>query len=384
MVKLKHLVTVVASMGCLTAVPGTAMAQVKIGVILPLTGPGAIVGVAHKNSLAIWPTEIAGEKIEMLVEDDRSDVTAGTTIARRMMTDDKVDLIIGPGLTTGAVAVAPVANEGETVQMAIAPIPPLAGKDKWSFNVTPPNSLMAAAIIDHMRKHGIKTIGLIGYADTWGDQFTAELTRLGEPAGIKLIANERFGRADPSISGQTLKVISSKPDAIFAAASFAGSALVQKTLRDLRYQGPIYHTQGIDRGSFIRLAGAAAAEGAYFVTTPMTLAETLPDSFPTKAKSLAYVQAVEGKFGPEARSAPAGANYDIAELLKPAIEAAKKKGKPGTKEFRAALRDALEQGPEVIGATGVFKYSPQDHSGLLDERSRVVGVVKNGQYVMAD
>lgn len=358
--------------------PQAAQAEITVGIILSVTGPGSAVGVPSRNAVSLWPTEINGEKLKVLVQDDRSDPTAATSIARRYVTDDKVDILIGSSLTPGNVAVTAVAAETETPHLTLAPTPLPPGRNKWSFNVPPKVLLMASALIDHMKANNVKSIGYIGFSDVWGDQWLDALRTMGGAAGIKIVAEERYGRADTSVSGQILKIIAQKPDAVLVGGTSSAAGLPQVALREANFKGFIYHTHGTAVRDFIRIA-AKHGQDAIAPAGPSSVAEELPDSFPTKAPGLKFVQAYEGKHGAGTRTPFAAHVYDSAEILRQAATVAMKTAKPGTKEFRAALRAALEGLKNIATGQGVYSYSATDHDGL-DDRARVLLIVKDGAW----
>lgn len=356
-----------------------AQAQdITVGVILSTTGPGSVVGIQERNALALWPTEIGGRKLKIIVQDDRSDPAAATSIARRMAVDDKVDLLVGSSLVPGCVAVAAIAQETEVVQLALAPMPLSPDKAVWSFNVTPLTSRMSSALFDHMTKNKVKTAGYIGFSDTWGDQWLDELKNYASRTGVKIVAEERFGRGDTSVVGQALRLMSANPDVILAGATSSAAGLVQKTLVDLKFKGIIYHTHGAATKDFLRIAGKTG-DGAIAPTGPSAVAEELPASHPSKAIAMTFVNAYEGRYGVGTRTPFSALLYDGSLVLKKAIPDALAKAQPGTKEFRVALKQAIERVKDLVGAQAVLNYSPTDHNGT-DDRARILVTVENGDW----
>lgn len=378
---LKKPLMILAVTGVLVMSHGAAMAQLKIGVVLSMTGPAASFTKSVRNAVDLFPKEIAGEKLELLIQDDRTDTVAATTIVRRFVSDDKVDVIVGPNVTPMCVAVSPIADESRTPMITPSPVPQVPGKGQWVFNTSVAVPVMAQAMVEHMRRNNVKTLGLIGYSDTWGDQWLAAVKTYGTPLGIEVISDQRFGRADTSVTGQVLQLISRKPDAILVVASYAGAAVPQLALVERKYPGVIYHTHGIDRTDFMRAAGKAA-EGVVFPMGPSGVAEDLPANFPTREKSLAFVKEYEEKYGAGTRTPSAANMYDAIELLRVAVPLAKKAaGKPGTPEFRVALRDAIENS-RVVGSHAIINYSPTNHE-VTDKAGVVMVTVRDGKWTLA-
>jgi len=358
-----------------------AHAQLKVGVVLSLTGPAASFTKSVRNAVDLFPKEIDGEPVELIIHDDRTNVVAATTIVRKYVSDDKVDVIVGPNVTPMCVAVGPIADESNTPMITPSPVPNIEGKGKWVFNTSGAVPLFAKAVVEHMKRQNVKTLGMIGYSDTWGDQWAAALKEAGAPVGIELVSDQRFGRADTTVSGQVLQLIARKPDAVMVAASYAGAAVPQLALTQRGYQGLIYQTHGIDRADFMRAAGGSA-EGIFFPMGPSGVAEQLPKDYPTHAQSLGFVKLYEAKYGVNSRTPSAANMYDAAELLRAAVPIAKKKaGKPGTPAFRAALRDAIEQ-LKVVGAHAILAYTASNHE-VTDKASVVMVTVRKGEWVLA-
>jgi len=357
---------------------GAARADVTIGVSLPLTGPASGLGIPIKNQLALWPQTIAGEKVNLIVLDDATDPANGVKNARRFVTEDKVDLILGSGGTPIAIAMAPIAAEAETVQLALAPMVLPPGKDKWTFRLPQSATVMAHAVLEHMKKANVKTVGFIGYNDAYGEVWLKELqTRLPE-AGMKLVAVERFARADTSVTAQALKIVSANPDAVLVVATGSGAAMPQKGLVERGYKGRMYQTHAAATRDLMRIGGKDV-EGTLVVSGPALVGELLPDSNPSKKAALDFVQQYEKAYGAGSRNQFAAHTHDAVILLGRALPVALKRAKPGTKEFRAALRDAFEQIGRTPVSHGVIHYTAEDHWGFTTDTGVMLKVV-NGDW----
>ena len=361
-----------------TVASGAALADINIGVSLALTGPGSGLGIPMQKQLKLFPASIAGEKVNLIVLDDATDPGKGAANARRFVTEDKVDLIIGSCITAVAAAMTDIASEAGTVQMAGSPVGVPAGKDKWLFRLPQSNTVMGHAVVEHMKKQGIKTIGFLGYTDAYGEQWLNELSPQLEKAGIKLVGVERFTRADTSVTPQALKLNSANPDAILVVASGSGAAMPQMGLLERGYKGKIYQTHAAASPDLVRVGGKAM-EGTFVVSGPAVIAEQLNDSHPSKKVAMAFVQQFEKAYGPNSRNQFAGHAYDAQVALEKAVPLALKKAKPGTPEFRAALRDALETMGRTVFAHGVMNWTATDHWGYTMETGVMMKVV-DGQF----
>ncbi|HTW69013.1 MAG TPA: ABC transporter substrate-binding protein [Acetobacteraceae bacterium] len=372
-----RLFAAVMAMGLLGAT-AAAQAQIKIGAILSISGPGAAMGVGYKGAFDFFPKEIAGQPVEYIIRDDATDASTGYTIAQKMISEDHIDAFIGPSLTATDAAVAPLANQAHVPMIAMAPYEYDPAKQPYTFNDAQPLPLMVAEVFKYMQQHGVKTIGYIGFSDGWGDQVLAG-TRLAAAAdGMKILADERYARTDTSVEAQALKLISVHPQAIMMGNSATPAALPVVALRHLGYKGGIYGNHGIVSPAFIKVGGAAVS-GVIADTSPLVVYTQLPDSNPIKPVAEAFMKEYAAKFGPQSVNPFAGYSYDAMLLLKNAIPAALKAGKPGTEQFREALRDALEKTHNLVGVSGVYNMSPTNHNGQ-DSRAAVLVEVKDGAW----
>ena len=363
----------------LTALASSAaLADITIGVSLPLTGPASGLGIPVNQEMKLWPATIGGEKIKLIILDDATDPTNGTKIAKRFVTDDKVDIIIGSVATPVAIPIADVAAESKTVQLSLSPIPLPPGKDGWSFRLPQSNTVMAHAMLTLMKKQGVKTVGFLGYTDAYGESWLKDFTAEAAKIGIKVIATERFARSDTSVTGQVLKLVAANPDAMLIVASGSGAAMPHMAVVDRGYKGKIYQTHAAATRDLMRVGGKAV-EGAYVVSGPAVIAEQLPDSHPSKKVAIDFVQKYEKAYGPGSRNQFAGHAYDAELVLEKIIPVALKKAKPGTPEFRAALRDALENIGRTVVSHGVLNWTKDDHWGYTNETGVMLKVV-NGDW----
>lgn len=362
-------------------VVASTRADITVGVTLAATGPAASLGIPEKNTIALMPATLAGEKVRYVVLDDGSDPSTAVKNARKLAAEEKADVIIGSSTVPTSLAVVEVANETKTPLLALAPLALPAEKRVWAFAPPQTNVLMASAVIEHMAAHGIKTLGFIGYNDAFGEGWWRELGPLAEKAGIRIVASERYNRTDTSVAGQALKLLAANPDAVLVVGSGTPAALPQITLAERGYKGRFYQSHGAANRDFIRVGGKSV-EGALIPVGPMLIAEQLPDSHPSKKVALEYVKAYEAAHGAESRSTFGGHTWDAHLLLSRAAAEALKKAKPGTAEFRQALRDALENVKNLPATHGVFNMTAADHTGL-DASSRLMVRIEGGAWKLA-
>jgi branched-chain amino acid transport system substrate-binding protein len=374
-----------AAIAASLALPGLpAMAQtseITIGITITTTGPAAALGIPERNALEFVPKEIGGVPLKVIVLDDGGDPTNATTNARRFVTESKADIIMGSSTTPPSIAVSNVANEAGIPHVGLAPFPITPERAKWSVDMPQPVPIMGKVLYEHMKAHNVKTVGYIGYSDSYGDLWFNDFKNQAVPMGMTLVDEERFARPDTSVAGQVLKLVAANPDAVLVGASGTAAALPQSALRERGYKGLIYQTHGAASMDFIRIAGPAA-EGVIMASGPVMSPETQPDSALTKKPGLALNTAYEAKYGPNSRSQFAGHSYDAFEVLKRVVPVALKSGKPGTPEFREGIRQAFLTEREIAASQGVYNFTEKDRYGL-DDRSRIILTVKNGKYTPA-
>ena len=369
-----------AALAAAQALPGAALAQIKVGVTVAATGSAAALGVPARNTfIELWPKEIAGQKLTVILLDDASDPGQATTNARRLVTEENVDVLIGSSITPSSMAVAGVALENAVPHFTQSPVGLPPGRDKWTFMMPQKVSLMAKAVFDHMKANNATTVGYIGFSDSWGDLWVKEFKAIGEPMGLKMAAEERYARADTSVAGQALKLVAAKPDVVLVGASGTGAALPQIALRERGFKGTIYHTHGAVTKDFIRIAGKSA-EDVVLPSGPLVVADLLPDS-PQKKVAMEHLKAYEAKFGAGTITQFSGHAFDVLQILERTVPVALKKAKPGTKEFREAMLAAIEGEKEIPASHGVYNFTSSDHAGL-DDRGRVLLTVKDGTWAL--
>ena len=362
-----------------------ALADINVGVTVSATGTAASLGIPEKNTIALMPKTIGGEKVNYIVLDDASDTTTAVANTRKLLTEHKVDIIIGSTTTPNSLAMIDAVAEAQTPMISMAAsariVEPQDAKKRWVFK-TPQNDIqMSLAIAEHMASAGVRTVGFIGFADAYGEGWFQEFTKAVELKKLRVVASERYARTDTSVTGQILKLMSAQPDAILIAGSGTPAVLPQRTLKERGYAGKLYQTHGVANADFLRVGGKDV-EGTFLPAGPVLVAEQLPASHPVRKSALAYVAAYEAAHGKGSVSTFGGHAWDAGLLMSAAAPVALKKARPGTPEFRAALRDAIEQVRELPGAHGIFSMSAADHLGL-DQRARVMVRIDKGTWKYA-
>jgi branched-chain amino acid transport system substrate-binding protein len=357
-------------------------ADLKIGFISSMSGPVSALGIPYAKgvqaAIALQP-EVAGRKVQLILLDDASDPSTAARNARKLVTEDKVDLLIGTSGVPGAMAIAAVARETKTPLISPTPVNVPPDDGGWTVTVSQPFPLMVATVVERMKKSGVKTVAFIGFSDALGDLAYDSLVKAAESAGIKVVANERYGRSDSSVAGQVLKIVAARPDAVFTGTSGSPGALPYLALAERGYRGQLYGTHGLINADFVRVGGAAV-EGLMVPSGPVMVADQLGADNPVRKVALDFRGAYQRTHGAAPVDAFSAYTFDAwLVFADAAARALKTKVEPGTPEFRSALKDAIASTRELPGTHGVFSFQPNNAYGL-DKRSAVVIKLEKGQW----
>lgn len=379
--KLKHKVVALGLSGLLSF-SLSAAAELVVGVSVSATGPAAALGAPQRNAASIMPTTIGGEQVKVIILDDASDPNVASRNARNLV-DSQADVILGGSTVSNAFAITEIAVESKTPLIGMSPAKVAdPTKAQWVFPVAQDNTLMADALIEHMVANDIKRIGVIGFADPYGDDWLKAVQVKADVVGIQLVTVEKYNRSDTSVNSQVVKLIAARPDAVLILASGTPAALPHIALSERGFKGQVYQTHGAAGAEFLK-AGGKAVENGIFVIGPLLINDLLPEDAATKEAASAFIESYTAKFGADSVSTFSGHVYDAWALLEQAVPKAKAAGEPGSEAFRVALRDALENTTEVKGVHGVYNMSPSDHFGH-DERARYLVQVKNGTFQLVE
>lgn len=359
-----------------------AEADISIGVMVSTTGPGATLGIPEQNTVKLWPTEIAGEKLRITVLNDESDTTTAVRNANKLVTENAVDVIVGPSLTPTSLAALDVAAQNRVPMISLAGgnaiTEPPDGPRRWAFRMAAPDAIAVTLALEHMVSHGVKRVGVIALATSFGEGYTKTLERLAPTRGVEVVGIERYNQTDTSVTAQTLRLLTNRPDAVYVMSSGTPGALPPIELAARGFKGPVYQTQGVANADFLRIGGKSV-EGGYMTVGPVLVAEQLPDSSVLKKPALDYVKRYEAAYGPGSRSLFGASTWTAYVWLEAAVPQALKRAKPGTPEFRVALRDALESMKDIVTPEAVFTTTPTNHNGA-DQRSQVLVRIVDGAW----
>ena len=363
---------------------GSVAADLTVGFVTSLSGPGASIGIPYEKGILAaqaFAEKVGDTNIKLIRLDDASDPSAATRDARKLVQEEKVDVLIGTSGVPGTVAMAVVAAETRTPIISLTPATqPQSPNGQWLISIPQPPPLMVAAVVERMKKNGVKRTAYIGFSDSWGDLVYDALMKNAPASSIEVLTNERYARADTSVTGQTLKIIAARPDAVITGGSGTPGALPYIALAERGYKGGLYGTHALINPDFVRVGGAAV-EGVIAPTGPVIVAEQLPDSNPTKKASLTFREAYQRANNSPTSDAFSAYSFDAWLVLLDAARRALPKAQPGTEEFRAAFRDAMETTDDVIGTHGIYNFRPGAFFGV-DERARVLVQLQKGKWVL--
>jgi branched-chain amino acid transport system substrate-binding protein len=355
-------------------------ADITVGLVTSMTGPGASIGIPYAKGAAaglVYKDDVNGIKITLVQLDDASDPSTATRDARKLIEQDKVDVLMGAGSTPGTLAITTVGHELKVPVIALAPADVPGEPGSWMVCIPQPPTLMVSVVVDYMKTTGVKTIGYIGYNDGWGDLVYNGLEKSAD--GIKIVTNERYARADTSVTAQALHIVGAAPDAVMTGGSGTPGALPFIALRERGYTKEIYGTPALINPDFVRVGGAAV-EGVIASTGPVVVADQLPDSYPTKKIALEYQAAYQKANNEPARGAFGPYAFDGWLVMLDAAKRALATGaQPGTPEFRTALRDALVTVKDVVGTHGIYNFKP-GYSFGVDKRALVLVKLVDGKW----
>ncbi len=358
-------------------------AELKVGFITALTGPASAQGISYGHGMKAAQTylsKVGDHTIKLIVLDDASDPSAAARNARKLIDEEKVDVLIGSASIPGTAAVSAVARETKTPHIVMNPV--TFGPDQygWTFSVVQSVNLMASAVINHMKKTGVKTVAYIGFSDAWGDLMYSELQKGVAGTDIKIVTNERYARTDSSVTGQILKVMAARPDAVLAGTAGAVGALPYLALKERGYKGALYGMHALVNADFVRVAGNSI-EGMYAPTGPAVVAEQLPASHPTRPASVVYREAYQRANNAAANDAYSAYSFDAWMLLTDAAKRVGSKAQPGTPEYKVALRDALASTKNLVGTHGVYNFEANQVYGM-DDRAHVIVKHEKGNWTL--
>ena len=381
---MKHSIIAAAVVAASLVTGAAAQAEITVGFVTSQSGPGSSIGVLYDRGMKAsveYASSIGAEKIKLIQLDDGSDPSAATRNARKLVEENKVDLLIGTSTAASSSAMVPIANELKVPMIAISPISVAANDagDRWAIVMPQPPTLMVKVVVDRMKRDGVKQFAYIGFSDAWGDLVYNGAQKPAEADGLKILTNERYARTDTSVTGQVLKMMATKPDAVLLGGAATQGALPPLALTERGYKGPLYGTPALLNTDFIRVGGKSV-EGVQVSAGPVIVAEQLPDSHFSKKISMDFRAAYQKANGMPTSDGFSAYSFDAWLVFLDAAKRAMATGaKPVTPEFRVALKNAIFSTKDLVGTHAIYNYKPSDSYGV-DERALVMVRLVNGQW----
>jgi len=363
---------------------GTARAiePIKIGAVLSITGPASLLGDPEAKVLKMYSDQlnkdggVLGRKIDLIVYDDEGKADKTSTLVKRLIEADNVDLIIGPTLTGNTMAAIPLAERAEIPLISIAGggviVEPVK---KWVFKTPHTDKMATEKVFLDMKKRGITNIALIYGNDGYGKSASTATKELAPLHGMNIVADETYFASDADMTPQLTKIKNTPGvQAVFNLGFGQSAAVVTKNAKQLNLGLPYYESHGVNSKNFIQLAGIDATEGVRLPASAVLVAESLPANDPQKAVTMKFKGETEAAFKTEV-STYGGHAYDALQIALSAIMRA------GSVD-KHKVRNEIEKTSGYVGTSGIVNMSPTNHLGL-DLNSLKLLEIKNGQWTLA-
>ncbi|MGH3384319.1 MAG: ABC transporter substrate-binding protein [Nocardioidaceae bacterium] len=358
---------------------GGESGPVKVGAVLDITGAGATLGVPERQTLELLAKQVnddggvGGREIELIIEDDQSTEDGAAKAATKLITEDEVDILLGASRTGPSLAMRPIAESNEIPMISLAANAAIVDGSEWVYKTAQNDSVVLENIVDLAAEKGWQKLGLIRDASAFGEGVGEALAELGKAEGIEVVATEKFAPDASDFTAQMVKIRNADADANLIWGIPPAAALAQKAYAQLKLDAPVIQSHGIGNQVFLDTAGASA-DGLSAPLGRLLVADQLPDDDPQKPVIEQFVKDYEAEYG-ESPSTFAGHAYDGFTIAMQAIE------EVGTDPVK--VRDHIEGIDEFVGISGVFSFTPEDHSGL-DKTALAIVTVENGSWKLVD
>lgn len=352
----------------------------KIGGVFSVTGRASFLGDPEKRSMELMVDEINkaggidGKMLEAVIYDTEGDPTKAVMSVNKLINKDRVVAIVGPSTTPTTLAVMPLAIRAQVPLISCAAGNKItAPAQPYVFKTAQSDILAVASIYGHMKAQGIQKIGILTVSNAFGESGREQLEAQAEDFGITVVRAEKFGAKDTDMTAQLTKIRAEEPDAVVCWGTNPGPAVVAKNAQQLGLEAPLYQSHGVASPKFIDLAGDAA-NGIRLPTGKILVADLLPDDDPQKAVLSDYIQQYTDRYQMSV-SGFGGYAYDAMKILAEAL--------PGTDGDKAKLRDNIEKINGLIGVSGVFSFTPEDHNGLGPDAFVMVRI-EDGKWALVE
>jgi branched-chain amino acid transport system substrate-binding protein len=367
--------TLLALAGLALAAASHAQAPIRIGAFLSVTGPAAFLGDPEQKTLELYVEKlnasggVLGRKLELVAYDSAGDAEKARSYVKRLIEQDRVDLLVGGSTTGETMAAVPLAEAAGVPFISLAgAVVIIEPVKKWVFKTPHTDRMACEKVFVDMRARGATKAALISGTGGFDRSMRAECLKVAAKHGVQIVADETYGAADTDMTAQLAKIkATTGVQAVLNAGFGQGPAIVTKNYRQLGLGAPLYQSHGVASKQYVKLSGEAA-EGVRLPAAALLVADTLPDEDAQKKIVTTYKRDYESRFNQEV-STFGGHAYDGLML---AVEAMRRAGSSD----KAKVRDALERTRGYVGTGGVVNMSAQDHMGLDLSAFRMLEVRK--------
>jgi branched-chain amino acid transport system substrate-binding protein len=358
---------------------GDDSGPIKIGAVLDITGAGASLGVPERQTLEMLADQvnedggINGREVELIIEDNQSTEDAAAQAATKLITEDDVDILLGASRSGPSFAMRPIAEDSEIPMISLAANVQIVEGSEWVFKTAQNDAVVLENIVDLAVERGWKTLSLIRDSSGYGEGVQEVLEQLGEPEGIEVVTTESFAPDATDFTAQMVNVRNAGADANIIWGIPPAAALAQKAYAQLNLDAPVIQSHGIGNQVFLETAGQSA-DGLLAPLGRLLVVDQLPEDDPQKKVIEQFISDYKAEYG-ESPSTFAGHAWDGFMIAVQALE------EVGTDPNE--LRDYIENLDEFVGISGVFHFSPDNHSGL-DKTALAIVTVENGEWKLVD
>ena len=349
---------------CFLWQPGST-SEIRLGAVLPLTGPSAQYGMWIREGLELAKEEVNrkggvnGKPLSIIYEDDQAQPKTAVNAMQKLVSVDKVPVVYGSWASSCVLAQAPIAERSRTVLMAEAISPQIRDAGDYVFRMQPDARYYIRELVPFVHdKLRIRKIGILYVNNDFGVDQAQVFAEEFERVGGEVLAKEAFEQNATDFKTHLTKVKAAGPEAVFAPG-YTELAIILKQARELGMKQQFVASVPFENPAIIEAAGGAA-EGVIY-----------PHHFdPDAADPLVqtYQQAYQGRFGRRSEGFAALA-YDGLRILADVM------GKAGTDA--TAIKEGLYRVKGFPGVTGLTTFD--DHGDVV--KPIVIKTVEKGMFV---
>jgi ABC-type branched-subunit amino acid transport system substrate-binding protein len=360
--------------GALAAAPAGAQEVYKIGMSAGLTGYAATVDRAWRDGVEIAVAAlnakggIMGRKVQLIVEDNRSEPQEAVTVYRKMISSDKVDIFISGCVSAGNFAAAGLVARAKIPMVLCSILPQQPDHVKWAFSTLPLAGFEVEKRLEYLKeKTDIRKIGVLHDPTPYANLQKGVAEKIAGNYGMQIVAIESYKQDDADLSVQISKMHAAGARAILKIGIGGTTLTAAKNIKQLNLD--ILMLTSLEDVAVFKPVADVLGNKFFFVAAPSQIHEALPDG-PLKSALNTFLTPWRAKYGDRDPNW-AGRGWDAVMLTVAAIE--KAKSFEGEK-----VRDALETITGFQGTTGVYNMSPTVHQGITTN-PLFLAAIENGK-----